>query len=322
MSLVVTGSVKHYTWGDTAFIPELLGLEPDGRPWAELWLGTHPAGPAVLDDGTPLIEVTGPLPYLLKVLAATEPLSLQAHPNAAQARAGFERGVFPDPNPKPELLVALTGFDALCGIRPIEPTGRLLCALGLGELADELERRGPGGVLADLYRGEIAVSPIIEACRASDLPEARLVAELDDRYPGDPSVAVTLLLNRVRLEPGEALHLTAGNLHAYLGGAGIELMGASDNVVRGGLTTKHVDIDELLDVVDATPLAEPVMKTAATSGRYPLAEAGCELRRISPGDSHRSVGDELAVGLDGSTVYLPSGTEYRPTAETYLVTSP
>lgn len=316
---MITGSVKHYPWGDTAFIPELLGAEPDGRPWAELWLGTHPAGPAVLDDGTPLIDETGLLPYLLKVLAAAEPLSLQAHPNVAQARAGFERGAFPDPNAKPELLVALTDFDALCGIRPIEPTGRLLRMLGLGELADELERRGPGDVLVDLYRGTIAAAPVIEACRSSDLSEARLVAELDDRYPGEPSVAVTLLLNRVRLEPGEALHMTAGNLHAYLGGAGIELMGASDNVVRGGLTTKHVDVDELLAIVDPTPLVEPVMTTA--SGRYPLPEAGCELRRIGPGDSHRSVGDELAVGLDGSTVYLPPGTTYRPTAETYVVTS-
>jgi mannose-6-phosphate isomerase len=322
VSLVITGSVKHYPWGDTAFIPQLLGIEPDGRPWAELWLGTHPAGPAVLDGGTPLIDETGPLPYLLKVLAAAEPLSLQAHPNAAQARAGYERGVFPDPNPKPELLMALTSFDALCGIRPIEPTGRLLRTLGLGKLADELGRCGPGDLLADLYRGEIAVAPIVEACRASELPEARLVTQLDDRYPGEPSVAVTLLLNRVRLEPGEALHLTAGNLHAYLGGAGIELMGASDNVVRGGLTTKHVDIDELLDVVDATPLAEPVINAAEASGRYPLPEAGCELRRISPGNSHRSVGDELAVGLDGTTVYLPPGTEYRPIAETYVVTSP
>ncbi len=122
----VEGVVQHYPWGDPAFIPRLLGLEPDGRPWAELWLGTHPNGPAELDDGTPLTDLTGRLPYLLKVLACAEPLSLQAHPTAAQARDGHERGVFGDPNPKPELLCALTPFHALCGVRPVDATLSLL----------------------------------------------------------------------------------------------------------------------------------------------------------------------------------------------------
>jgi mannose-6-phosphate isomerase len=320
VSQTITGAVKHYAWGDTRFIPALLGIEPDGRPWAELWLGTHAGGPTVLDDGTPLIGETGRLPYLLKVLAAAQPLSLQAHPNAAQACAGYERGVFADPSPKPELLVALTEFDALCGIRPVARTVALLREVGLGELADRLERDGPARIIADLYRGREAVRPVIGACAASKLPEAQLVTELDGRYPGEPSVAVTLLLNRVHLTPGQALHLTAGNLHAYLGGAGIELMGASDNVVRGGLTTKHVDVDELLDVLDPTPLAEPVMADAA--GRYPLPETGCELRRIEPGTTHHSAGHELAVGLDGSTLYVPEGDILRPSAETYVVTTP
>src|SRR4051794_6062880 len=108
----VTGIVQHYAWGDHEFIPRLLGRAPDGRPWAELWLGTHPNGPALLADGRPLLEVTGPLPYLLKVLAAAEPLSLQAHPSRAQAVAGYDAGRYPDPEPKPELLCALTPFTA------------------------------------------------------------------------------------------------------------------------------------------------------------------------------------------------------------------
>ena len=118
----VHGVVQHYAWGDPVFIPSLLGVEPDGEPWAELWIGTHPNGPATLDDGRPLRDVAGELPYLLKVLAAAEPLSLQAHPDAEQARDGYERGVYPDPNAKPELLCALTEFDALCGIRPVDAT--------------------------------------------------------------------------------------------------------------------------------------------------------------------------------------------------------
>ena len=320
MLQAITGQVKHYPWGDTRFIPEMLGIDPDGRPWAELWLGTHPAAPTALDDGRQLANETGPLPYLLKVLAAAEPLSLQLHPNEAQARLGFERGVFADPNPKPELLVALTDFDALCGIRPAQGSVDLLRELQLDDLAVDVAQRGPGDVLADLYRRRLPTEPVVAACSSSERIEARLVTELAHRYPDDPSVVVTLLLNRVRLTPGQALHLTAGNLHAYVGGAGIELMSASDNVVRGGLTTKYVDIDLLLELIDPTPLVEPVMIAAAQSGRYPLPEAGCVLRRISPGEQHRSAGHELAVGLDGTTVYIPPGDIYRPTATSYVVT--
>ena len=118
----VTGVVQHYAWGDPTFIPELLGVEPDGTPWAELWLGTHPNGPTVTTDGTPLAALVGELPYLVKVLAAAEPLSLQVHPNAEQAVEGFARGAYPDDAAKPELLCALTPFDALCGIRPVDAT--------------------------------------------------------------------------------------------------------------------------------------------------------------------------------------------------------
>ena len=131
-------------------------------------------------------------------------------------------------------------------------------------------------------------------------------------YPGDASVVATLLLNYVVLQPGEAIHLTAGNLHAYLHGSGIELMGASDNVVRGGLTVKPVDVDELLRVVDPTPLAQPVMIEAAASGRYPLPEAGCTLVRLAPGETHLSAGDELAIGLDGVAWYVPRRRHPHP----------
>ena len=131
---------------------------------------------------------------------------------------------------------------------------------------------------------------------------------------------ITLLLNRVVLQPGEAIHLTAGNLHAYLSGAGVELMGASDNVVRGGLTEKHVDVDELLRILDTTPLAEPVMKSAARAGRYPLPEAGCTLIRIEPGRTHISRAHELAVTLAGESFYVAPGATLTSTAVTFVVT--
>jgi mannose-6-phosphate isomerase len=313
----VVGEVRHYAWGDPLFIPRLRGVEPDGRPWAEWWLGTHPAAPSSLDDGRPLADVTGPLPYLLKVLAAAEPLSLQTHPNAAQARELHARGVLPDSNAKPELLCALTDFEALCGVRPVEATLALLDEIGAGDLATAVVDGGPVGALARLYRGEIDAGGVVEACAHGDRPEAEWVLRLNTRYPGDPSVAATLLLNLVRLRPGDAIHLGAGNLHAYLVGAGIELMGSSDNVVRGGLTEKPVDVDLLLDVLDPTPLADPVIRA---TDRYALPEVGVDLVRVDAGGSHRSGGHELAVDLDGGAWYLPRGDRLDATTTTYVVT--
>lgn len=313
--------MRHYPWGDPDFIPTLLGVEPDGRPWAELWLGTHPGAPSHIGD-RPLADWTGTLPYLLKVLAASRPLSLQVHPTEEQAVDGYARGVYVDDRPKPELLCALTPFDALCGIRPLAATDELLRRIGAAGLADRLAGDGVHATIEAVMRGHVDLAPTIAACAAATGPEAELVVDLETRYPGDPAVVITLLLNRVTLAPGEALHLTAGNLHAYVRGAGIELMSASDNVVRGGLTDKPVDVDELLRIVDPTPLAEPVMVGAAETGVYPLPEAGCRLVRVDPGVTHTSTGHELAVGLDGTTSYLAPGTAITPIAPTFTVVSP
>ena len=312
----VEGVVHHHAWGDPDFIPTLLGVEPDGQPWAELWLGTHPNGPSRL-DGRPLSEITGELPYLLKILAAAEPLSLQAHPDAEQAREGHARGVLPDPNPKPELLCALTPFEALCGIRPVEATLRLFDAIGIEELRHLVAVDGPAAALTGLYQGLIDPIPAIEACvrTTSDRIEAAWVRRLAALYPGEPSVVATLLLNLVILEPGRCLRLDAGNLHGYLRGAGIELMGNSDNVVRGGLTVKHVDVEELLRIVDLTPLAQPVLPPADV---YELPAAGVALRRLDAGDAHTSIGHELMIDLAGRTGYLPPGESFTASATTYV----
>jgi mannose-6-phosphate isomerase len=311
----VHGVVQRYAWGDPFFIPSLLGVDPDGEPWAELWIGTHPSGEATLDDGRPLRDIAGELPYLLKVLAASEPLSLQVHPDADQARDGYERGVYPDPNAKPELLCALTDFDALCGIRPVEATSALLDELGAHCLADVLATDGPIGALTALYNGTIERRPVVEACATSSRAEAAWVTRLAERYPDDPSVVATLLMNLVRLAPGEALHLEPGILHAYLHGAAIELMGPSDNVVRAGLTHKPVDVDELLRIVDPTPLPEPVV---AASDGYRLNDE-VQLVRLEPGDTHRSVGHEVSIDLAGQAWYLAPGDERLVTVTTYAV---
>ncbi|NNE11551.1 MAG: mannose-6-phosphate isomerase, class I [Ilumatobacter sp.] len=314
----VVGVVQRYDWGDPSIIPQLLGRQPDGEPWAELWLGTHPAGPATFDDGTPLESVTGPLPYLLKVLAAARPLSLQTHPNATQARDGFDRGRYVDPHPKPELLCALTEFEAFCGIRPVVRTLELLDELGTGELRRAVAADGPAEAIAGLYRGRVGARHVVEACASSERAEARWVVRLDESYPGEPGVAATLLLNHVVLRPGDAMRLDAGTLHAYLHGAGVELMGPSDNTIRAGLTTKPVDVDELLRVLDREPLDQPVLRRAAF---YPLPAAGVGLKRLATGERHEAHTHELTIGQDGATWYLAPGDAIVAPHPTYVVTS-
>ncbi|WP_214405800.1 mannose-6-phosphate isomerase, class I [Pseudonocardia lacus] len=308
---LLENSVRPYAWGSRTVIAELLGEEvPSAHPQAELWLGAHPDDPSRLvgADGarTSLLDALradpagllgpdradrwdGTLPFLLKVLAAEEPLSLQAHPSLEQARAGFARenamGVdraaaernYRDANHKPELICALTEFHALVGFRDPAATVPLLRALDVPELAGHAEllaaQPDPDGLRA-LFTTWITLPQstldvLVPALQAGCVrlagndtefhAEARTVLELSERYAGDAGVLAALLLNRVTLAPGEAVYLPAGNLHAYLHGAGVELMANSDNVLRGGLTPKHVDVPELLRVLDFTPATPPVL---------------------------------------------------------------
>lgn len=321
---VVRGVTQHYAWGDTDAIPHLLGVPPDGRPWAEVWFGTHHGGPATLDGGELLETLTGPLPFMVKLLAADQPLSLQTHPDEATARGGYAdetaRGVplddprrtFRDPHAKPELICALTPFTALCGFRPLDDTLRLLDDIGATDLAASVRDHGLAGTVAALYRHQLSTDATIAVCRAHDSDEARLVADLDRRYPGEPSVAVALLLHLVHLEPGEALFLGPGNLHAYVRGLGVEVMGASDNVVRGGLTLKHVDVDALLSIVRLEPTERPVVHPIADpSGgwRYPTPGAPFRVTRIDlDGTVHlQGRGVELLVCTAGDASPLQAG---------------
>lgn len=336
----VVGAVQHYDWGSTTALPRLLGQPVDGTPWAEWWLGTHPSAPSHLTDGTPLSSVAGELPYLLKVLAAAEPLSLQTHPDASTAEAGFAREdasgvpldarhrVYRDPYAKPELLCALEPFDVLCGFRDVADTLRLLDRLGCEQLAVFLSERGLEATVRALYEGRATaqVQHALAACAThvnnpsvAPSPEADLVHHLAARFPNDPSVVVTLLLNRLVLAPGEAVFLGPGNLHAYLAGTGVEIMGASDNVVRGGLTTKHVAVDELLRVLRYEPLTDPVVRpvadgpwlhyptpTSAFSLRCLNLDGHCELRGTSPQIVLCTAGDAGAL-QSGQAAYLAPG---------------
>ncbi|GGO88059.1 mannose-6-phosphate isomerase, class I [Wenjunlia tyrosinilytica] len=295
----LANTVRPYAWGSTTAIPALLGTPPTGAPQAELWMGAHPGAPSRLDRGTgpvslaDLIEADpegelgeaalrrfGPrLPFLLKVLAAGSPLSLQVHPDREQARQGFEdeeeRGVpidaphrnYKDTNHKPELICALEPFDGLCGFRPTREAAELIEALGvdaLKPLVDLLRALPEAEALRDALttvltteQGRVAetVEPAAAAAeRLACVPgpfasDYAAYASIARAHPGDPGVIAAMLLNHVRLSPGEALYLGAGVPHAYLSGMGVEIMANSDNVLRCGLTQKHVDVKELLKVV-------------------------------------------------------------------------
>lgn len=304
------GTVQHYAWGSTTALPELLGVPADGRPWAELWFGAHPSAPSMLPQGGSLAAAVAAdphgwlgehrvaaagqqLPFLLKLLAAAEPLSLQAHPDAEQARAGFAReeaaGVpadaphrlYRDPNPKPELIVALTTFRALCGFRPADEVADELAAIGIGSWAGRLRRDGLAATVAGLYGS----APAAQVSLVRRVAEAHpFVAELHQRHPDDIGCVVALFCRQVTLAPGQALELPARNLHAYLEGFGVELMANSDNVLRGGLTPKHVDVDELLRVVRVDDTPVPILTpTVAHDGwsTYPTTTEWFALRTVS-----------------------------------------
>jgi mannose-6-phosphate isomerase len=316
---MVNGRAQHYAWGDPSSIPEMLGQPADGRPWAEWWMGTHPLAPSTLDDGSSLESVAGDLPYLLKLMAAAQPLSLQTHPDHLQAEAGFAReeqlGIprdapertYRDQLAKPEMLCAITTFDTLCGFRPVDDTVSLLHELDAHDLAAYLQHEKLATTVEALYRRKFDITSTIASCRQHDRLEARLVTDLAAMYPGDPSVVVTLLLNRVLLGPGEAVFLGPGNMHAYLRGFGVEVMGNSDNVVRGGMTAKHVDVEELLAVLDFEPLDQPVVRAVEVEPgcwRYDTPNTPFAVTRFEVGAGslrrHHSIGRELLLWVAGA----------------------
>lgn len=325
MFVAIRNTPRDYAWGSHTAIAEFRGVEPSGGPEAELWLGAHAGSPAQVVDaasagaadlaeliaanptaalGPALAREGARLPYLLKLLAAERPLSLQAHPTPERARAGFAEeeaeGVaidafdrnYKDPFHKPELVVAVSEtFEALSGFRPLDEVQGVLEVLRAADAASDepqpgaldllaarlgadeplretvewlLEdgRGGDTGEVAWLVERVTALAGSDAALGSSYATSFRTVADLAAEYPGDPGIVISLLLNRVSLRRGESLFLAAGNIHAYLSGLAVELMAASDNVLRGGLTPKHIDIPELLAVLDFTPIDPPRLPAA------------------------------------------------------------
>ncbi|MEO1063455.1 MAG: mannose-6-phosphate isomerase, class I [Actinomycetota bacterium] len=363
--LALENGIQRYAWGSPTAIPELLGHEPDGEPVAELWIGAHPVLPSTVEVDGRVVgldrlaaerpgEVLGRavtdrfdrFPYLAKLLAAGEPLSLQAHPSIEQAVAGYERedaaGVpvnapdrcYRDRNHKPEIIIALTEFEALCGFRPVVDAVELLGRVG-GELTrrwiETLETTPPGQGCVDVMAGVLGLGDAAGAALATEVGAglgalaaagddrwsgtAQLLVEVAALHPTDPGIVVAALLQDVRLAPGEALFLGAGNLHAYVRGLGVEVMASSDNVLRGGLTPKHVDVAELCSVV--RPVIEPVpvvhpVEVAPGIHDYPVPVEDFSVARLRPGGGAAEVevsGPVVVLVTDGSCAIEAAGAE-------------
>jgi mannose-6-phosphate isomerase len=288
--------VMHYDWGSDSYIPELLGIRNnENKPYAELWMGTHPRAPslAVSGEGERTLSCfSGELPFLFKLLAVEKPLSIQVHPGKAEAEAGVAKenalGIpldgysrsYKDQNHKPEILCALTPFSAMCGFRKTEEIKQRLSLFScpsIKKLRLPLDSSGGEGsgalktflrALFDLSKEERAeISEYmknnlenIKERHKEYVGELELIERLLKMFPGDPSALSPLYLNVIRLKAGDAVFLPTGILHAYVHGAGVELMAASDNVIRGGLTTKHIDRAELFSIVKFVPFMPEVYK--------------------------------------------------------------
>ncbi|MCU1570370.1 MAG: mannose-6-phosphate isomerase [Naasia sp.] len=372
MFVGITNTPRDYAWGSPSAIAELLGRAPSGKPEAELWLGAHPLAPSRIvqpelvgghadlaawiaaDPSRTLGErrTSDTLPFLLKILAADQPLSIQAHPSPEQAREGFARendaGVpvhadsrlYKDDRHKPELALALSAtFEALAGFRDVSFTRLLIAELvalarGSGEDGDVAALQGFDELLtgpgdAALRRavdfalgGSAAAAALIEVvCRLAERGlnatsygrELETIAELGRRHPGDPGILVALLLNRVSLAQGQALYLPSGNIHAYLRGLAVEIMAASDNVLRGGITSKHVDREELQRVVLFEPVPAPLLRAEEFGPGVEVFRPDVpdfQLARVTVGASgarhgYRLTGEESAIlPLSGPSIAI------------------
>jgi mannose-6-phosphate isomerase len=365
--------VQRYSWGSVNGITETLGIpNPGGGPLAEIWMGAHPSAPSTaivngakvgLDElirrgpkealGDSVVDKLGSsLPFLFKVLSAGMPLSIQAHPSKRKAQLGFERenlGGIPvdaaernyrDPNHKPEMAVALTRFEFICGFRPVAEIIEHMRLVAPGEFERALDRleRDPSRVeLSVFFYGLISADErahaqflaaaskgIASALDSGSVPAGREGAfrwalRIMDLFPGDIGAILPLVLNHILLEPGQAAFIAPGELHAHLSGTCLEIMANSDNVIRGALTKKFVDLPELVSVLSFNPeRVQPVVPApvAPCEEAYPIFVPDFEISKISIGPGLRyarsSRGPEILLCTSGEAELLcPGGGSLR-----------
>lgn len=350
----IRGFIQHYAWGGRYFIPRLLALgDEDSRPFAELWFGDHVAGPSGLSGKAeehgdlrryidrrpaellgPAIcqEYNGRLPFLLKILDVAKMLSIQAHPSREAAIRGFDREnsqgiplkaphrIFRDPNPKPEMMVALSSFWLLHGFLPPEEAARNLEAIpSLREYGTMMRTLGIRETykhwmtlpIAAVNARLMPLQKILMAGNPDEYPRSRpdfWARRAFETFPGsdghlDRGIFSIYIMHIVALRPGEAIFQDAGMLHAYLEGTNVELMISSDNVFRGGLTDKHMDIPLLLDHLDFRPTIPKIVQPLPAEGggtTYPIPSAGFWLQR------HQSSKEEILslAPVEGPTLLL------------------
>ncbi len=332
---ILENPVKNYAWGSIDDIPNLTGISnPKKLPVAEMWLGANAVSSSnVIEDGKriPLIQIikenpqsilgvntakkfNNRLPFLFKLLAAKEPLSIQAHPNMEQAKIGFEKENskniplnafernYKDDNHKPEIICALTPLWALCGFRKIETIISLFEKVHLKEIEKEVielkenpTKQGLRKFYSDIInmpqprKNETIKELLIFSHNVNDDPIFNWCIKLGEKYPNDIGVLSPLLLNLVKLNPGQATFLEAGELHAYLDGFGVELMANSDNVLRGGLTAKHINIPELLKILtfnNSDTVILESQKKSPTKHTYPTPTDEFMLSKLDVNDKN------------------------------------
>ena len=363
---ILKNPVQEYTWGSKTAIQALLGEKRSkGKPMAELWMGAHPKAPSevfIRGRWRPLDQVIDMdpegilgrrvaekffrrLPFLFKVLAAEKPLSIQVHPNVAQAREGFTRENdhhipldapnrnYKDENHKPEILCALTPFECLKGFRNVDEIIHFLEKLPSSLLSDELgllkEKPDTVGLkeffskimMLDRERQNHLVSETARFSReyAEKDQVFYWIANLNREYPGDIGVLAPAILNLLTLNPGEAIYVSAGMPHTYLHGVGVELMANSDNVLRGGLTPKYIDVPELLQITDfKAETAHKTMSVIDDTGlklyRTPAEEfllSAIALDRRGEFNSPQGCSVEILICVEGQATIEDLGAGHR-----------
>ena len=366
--------IQDYVWGSRDSLTTLFGIKnPEGKPQAELWMGAHPngcsevtlAGESVklsnLIDANPVAmlgEATqarfGSLPFLFKVLCAEQALSIQVHPSKAQAEAGFAReeaaGIdikasnrnYKDPNHKPELVFALTRYQAMNGFRAIPAILALFDRMALPALADLTaalrQSQNEAGlqhffhqllILSGERKDEALAGLLAYAANHQDEETFALITSLATQYPGDVGLFSPLLLNVVTLQPGQAMFLDACTPHAYVRGTGLEIMANSDNVLRAGLTPKYIDVAELLDCTRCLPKPDDQILLAPRcdgavqhfdvpvpdftfsvypEGEHQLTTASAEILFAIDGTVHLKQGEQSLRLEKGQSAFIPAAT--------------
>ncbi|MDR2049804.1 MAG: mannose-6-phosphate isomerase, class I [Treponema sp.] len=375
--------IKHYPWGSPEWIPRLVGKEnPEKTPWAELWMGTHSEGPSEIAGEKLTLEKLiacnpekflgtarnfGNLPFLLKILAAAHPLSIQAHPGLEDARRGWEaenkKGIgvsdpkrnYRDPNHKPEIICALSPFTAMAGFREIAEAETMISAFFSEETAlrDRLCKALENGYRAFFSAvfglgaeerravtaaGRKKTGPLKAPNNPGSSGAFALCEKLARAYPDDPGILSPLYLNLVELQPFQAICLPAGILHSYVQGLGVECMANSDNVLRCGLTPKHIDMEELFRILRFEPCKPEIIRGEIPKGknhcRYQtpfkefallrldprgsgaeLEEKGAAIAVVTQGEVTLSAGKDTLVLKQGESAFIP----FRNNSETLVV---